>query len=128
MFCHIFPQNFFERMLGVSGKGSYMQKRVRGIPVMVDLEARFRMMDRFDDYEQVISLAAPPIEAFGDAQQAGELARIGNDGMAELVLKHPDRFPGFIASLPMNDPQEPFRKQNARFSNSALRAFRFIPT
>ena len=65
VFCHIFPKNFFDRMLSVSGKGSYMQKRVREIPVMVDLEARFRMMDRFVDYTQVISLAAPPIEAFG---------------------------------------------------------------
>lgn len=110
VFCHIFPKNFFDRMLGVSGKGSYMQKRVREIPVMVDLEARFRMMDRFVDYTQVISLAAPPIEAFGEPQQAIELARSGNDGMAELVAKHPDRFPGFIASLPMNEPEGAVRE------------------
>ena len=105
VFCHIFPQSFFDRMLSLSGKGAYMQKRVREIPVMVNLEARFRMMDRFADYAQVISLAAPPIEALGEPAQAVELARIGNDGMAELVAKHPDRFPGFIASLPMNDPE-----------------------
>lgn len=105
VFCHIFPQAFFERMIAGSGRGAYMQKRVREIPVMVDLEARFRMMDRFEDYSQVLSLAAPPIEALGEGAQAGELARIGNDGMAELVVKHPDRFPGFIASLPMNDPE-----------------------
>jgi aminocarboxymuconate-semialdehyde decarboxylase len=105
VFCHIFPKNFYERMLTASGKGSYMQKRVREIPVMVDLDARFRMMDRFEDYAQVISMAAPPIEALGDPAQSVELGRIGNDGMAELVVKHPDRFPGFIASLPMNDPE-----------------------
>ncbi len=105
VFCHIFPKNFYERMLTTSGKGSYMQKRVREIPVMVDLDARFRMMDRFDDYAQVISMAAPPIEALGEPAQSVELGRIGNDGMAELVVKHPDRFPGFIASLPMNDPE-----------------------
>lgn len=104
VFCHIFPKNFYERMLTLSGKGAYMQKRVREIPVMVDLDARFRMMDRFDDYAQVISMAAPPIEALGEPAQSVELGRIGNDGMAELVVKHPDRFPGFIASLPMNDP------------------------
>lgn len=105
VFCHIFPKNFYERMLTLSGKGAYMQKRVREIPVMVDLDARFRMMDRFDDYAQVISMAAPPIEALGEPAQSMELGRIGNDGMAELVVKHPDRFPGFIASLPMNDPE-----------------------
>ncbi|MGH9691729.1 MAG: amidohydrolase family protein [Candidatus Acidiferrales bacterium] len=104
VFCHIFPRNYYERMLSVSGKGAYMQKRVREIPMMIDLDQRFRMMDRFDDYVQVISTAAPPIEALANPGQSAELARVANDGMAELVVKHPDRFPGFIASLPLNDP------------------------
>jgi aminocarboxymuconate-semialdehyde decarboxylase len=110
IFCHIFPQTFFDRMLVMSAKGAYMQKRIREIPVMVNLDQRFRMMDRFGDYAQVISLAAPPIEALGDAGQSAELARIGNDGMADLVMNHPDRFPGFIASLPMNDPDAAVRE------------------
>lgn len=110
VFCHIFPRNFYERMLAVSGRGSYMQKRVREIPIMLDLDQRFRMMDRFGDYVQVISMAAPPIEALANPGQSAELARVANDGMAELVIKHPDRFPGFIASLPMNDPQATVRE------------------
>jgi aminocarboxymuconate-semialdehyde decarboxylase len=110
VFCHIFPRNFYERMLSISGRGAYMQKRVREIPVIVDLEQRFRMMDRFGDYVQVISMGAPPIEALGDPKQTVDLARVANDGMAELVVKHPDRFPGFIASLPMNDPEESVRE------------------
>ncbi len=31
------------------------------------------------------------------------LARVGNDAMAELCAKHPDRFPGFVAALNMHD-------------------------
>ncbi len=38
-------------------------------------------------------------------EDSPELAQIGNDGMAELVGKHPDRFPSFVASLPMNNPE-----------------------
>jgi predicted TIM-barrel fold metal-dependent hydrolase len=38
------------------------------------------------------------------------LARIANDGFAELVAKHPDRFIGFVASLPMNNPAESVRE------------------
>ncbi len=110
VFCHIFPRNYYERMLSVSGKGAYMQKRVREIPGMIDLDQRFRMMDRFDDYVQVISTAAPPIEALANPGQSAELARVANDGMAELVVKHPDRFPGFIAALPMNDPEATVRE------------------
>lgn len=105
VFCHIFPQGFYDRMLSISGKGAHMQKRVREIPALVDLEVRFPIMDRFADYVQVISLAAPPLEAYGDPQQTPELARLANDGMAELVSKYPRRFPGFVASLPMNNPE-----------------------
>ena len=32
-----------------------------------------------------------------------ELARLANDGMAEIVAQHPDLFPCFVASLPMNN-------------------------
>lgn len=105
IFCHIFPQEFYNRMLKASEKGSTIKKRATGIPCMVDMDLRFRIMDRFGDYVQVISLAAPPIEALGDAKHSPELAQIANDGMAELVAKHPDRFPGFVAALPLNNPE-----------------------
>jgi len=78
---------------------------VRAIPSIVDLDARFRIMDTFADYAQVICLPQPPIESLGPPALASELAKIGNDGMAELVAKHPERFPAFIAGLPMNDPE-----------------------
>ena len=90
-------------MMKLSERAGYMQKRVREIPVLADLELRFRMMDQFADYQQVLTLASPPLEVFGDPQSSPELARIANDGMAELVAKHPDRFPAFVASLPMNN-------------------------
>src|ERR1700693_1244063 len=65
---HIFPKKFFERMLTIREKGSNMQRRVSEIPSLVDLDLRFRIMDGFGDYVQVISLPSPPIEAFGDPQ------------------------------------------------------------
>lgn len=103
IFCHILPQNFYDRMVKLSESGTTIKKRSIDIKVMVDLEARFRMMDRFGEYVQVVSLAAPPIEALGSPSQSPELAQVANDGMAELVRKHPDRFPGFVAGLPMNN-------------------------
>jgi predicted TIM-barrel fold metal-dependent hydrolase len=103
LFCHILPPAYFDRMTAMSARGAYMQKRVREIPVMVDLDLRFRMMDLFGDYVQVLSLAAPPIEALAPPDASADLARIANDSMAEIVTRHPDRFPGFIASVPMNN-------------------------
>jgi predicted TIM-barrel fold metal-dependent hydrolase len=105
IFNHIFPQRFYERMLEVAPDATGMHKRVRAIPAIVDLDERFRIMDRFGDYAQVICLGSPPIEVFAQSPLSTELARLANDGMAELVAAHPDRFPAFIASLPLNDPE-----------------------
>ncbi len=104
IFPHIYPRRFAERMASLSGPGLEMQKRFRDIPVLTDLDLRFRVMDRFEDYVQVLTLSSPQIEALGAPQKTPELARLANDGMAELVARHTDRFPGFVASLPMNNP------------------------
>src|ERR1700732_2241032 len=45
-------------------------KRMRNIPMLADLDVRFRVMDGFDGYEQVLSLPTPPIEAFAGAAGA----------------------------------------------------------
>ena len=77
-------------MLKVAPNGKDMHKRVREIPCIVDLRERFRIMDQFgDDYAQVISLPSPPIEVFGPPPLSTDLAKLANDGMAELVEKYP---------------------------------------
>ena len=102
-FTHIFPKAYWERMLEVLPDGRDMHKRVRAIPSIVELDARWRTMDGFgDDYRQVLTLGSPPIEAF-PSRQTFDLAKAANDGMAELVRRYPERFAGFVASLPMND-------------------------
>ena len=106
IFNHIFPRKFYDRMLKVMPNGRDINKRVRPIPSILDLDVRFRIMDKFgDDYRQVICLPAPAIETFGPPPASADMAKLANDGLAELVRKHPDRFPGFIAALPMNDPK-----------------------
>ena len=104
IFNHIFPKPYFKLMDEVAGNFKDMGKRVRDIPMLVDLGERFRVMDLFDDYVQILSLASPPIEVLAGPERSPDLARAANDGMAELCAKHPDRFPGFTASLPMNAP------------------------
>jgi predicted TIM-barrel fold metal-dependent hydrolase len=61
-------------------------------------------MDSFGpDYQQILSLASPPLEMLAGKENAPELARIANDGMAEICAKYPDRFPGFIAAAAVQD-------------------------
>lgn len=105
IFNHIFPKTFYEMMMKVNPNLEDMGKRVREVPVLVDLDARFRVMDQFDDYAQVICLSSPPLELLAGPDTTPDLARVANDGMASYVAQYPDRFPGFIASLPMNNPE-----------------------
>ena len=50
-FTHIFPKAYWDRMLRALPDGRDMHKRVRAIPSIVELDARFRTMDGFgDDY------------------------------------------------------------------------------
>jgi aminocarboxymuconate-semialdehyde decarboxylase len=102
IFNHLFPQAFFDKYIenGLPDIG----KRVKAMPTIVNLDARFKVMDEFGDYCQVISLPAPTIEALGTPDKTPDIARLANDGMAELCQKYPQRFPTFIASLPMNNP------------------------
>jgi uncharacterized protein len=112
LFNHFFPKRFWEEFLKSSYGLKDMGKRVSNIPTIFDLDARFRCMDEFDEYTQLISLGSPPIEIFFGPEDSPRMARIGNDGMAELVAKYPDRFIGFISSLPMSDPSEAVKELN----------------
>ncbi len=105
VFNHILPQNYYDKMMEVAPDHADIGKRVRAIPILTDLDVRFRCMDLFGEYQQVLSLASPPLEVIGDPRVSPELAKEANDGMAALVDKHPERFPAFVASLPMNNPE-----------------------
>jgi predicted TIM-barrel fold metal-dependent hydrolase len=105
-FNHFFPKPLWDRMLESEGVVRDIGKRMRGVPAIFDIDERLKIVDRFaaKNYKQVISLGMPPLEALGEAQVVEEYAKLANDGMAELVERHPDQFCGFLASLPMNSP------------------------
>ena len=72
-------------------------------PSIWDLDRRFRIMDRFPDVVQVLTLAAHiPSDLAGPAE-ALELSKRVNDEMAELVFEHPERFAAGVAVVPLND-------------------------
>jgi len=103
IYTHIFPERFFQEMTKVTPMASNLGKRLRSITKLFDLDARFKEMDEFGDYRQIISLPNPAIEDIAKSDVGLGLARIANDSMAELCRKYPDRFPAFAAALCLTD-------------------------
>jgi predicted TIM-barrel fold metal-dependent hydrolase len=116
IFNHFFPKRFYEDFILKGSGGKDLGKRVQNVPTIANLDARFRVMDEFGEYCQLLSLPAPPIEAMATPEKSPAMAKVANDGLAELVAKHPDRFIGFVASLPLNNPDESVKEMNRAVS------------
>lgn len=106
IFPHIFPKTFFDRMKEIAATNEPLAATIQrwmNIPVLWDLDARIKMMGKFKNYKQILTLSLPAIEYLAGPNDSPALARIANDGMAEIVRERPDLFPAFVASLPMNN-------------------------
>jgi len=120
-FCHILPPKYEETRWAragstdwAAGSPAHLQyvrtgRKAPNYEGLTSLDARFRMMDQFEGYRQIISLAGPPPEHIAPAA-AVELATIANDELAALVAKYPDRFAGAAAAVPMNEPDRACRE------------------
>jgi uncharacterized protein len=126
LFNHFFPKRFFNTYIESGFAGKDIGKRVRNVPTIADLEARFRVMDEFGDYCQFLSLPSPPLEAMAGPGDSPDLARIANDGLADLVAKHPDRFIGFTASLPMNNPDQSVKEMDRAVTQLGARGIQIF--
>lgn len=107
-FAHILPSRYRERVLdllrarGDRSAADY-ENMLRFDPTLVDLDQRFRLMDELGaDYRQVLVMAHTSVE-HEEPQTAAELARIGNEELAELTAAHPDRFVGWVAQAALQD-------------------------
>ncbi len=103
VYTHILPPRYKEALYKKLPDNSYAKRLVDAFPALTDLDIRFRIMDKYEGLVQVLTLATPPVEDVVGPKDAVELAKIANDGMAELISKYPDRFVAAIACLPMND-------------------------
>jgi len=126
VFNHIYPAAYYERLMKVAPNYKDIGKRMRNIPMLADLDVRFRVMDLFDDYQEVLSLPTPPIEVFADPRTANDLAQAANDGMADLVRRYPQRFPAFVAALPLNDADASLRELTRAVDQLGARGFQLF--
>jgi uncharacterized protein len=108
-YAHIVPPRYLERVERLlttwqpSDRVKLYRSWLREDEVLGSLDARWRLLDRFPDYRQVLVLGVFPTHELGDPGTSLDFARAVNDELADLVRDHPDRFAGFAAELPLND-------------------------
>jgi predicted TIM-barrel fold metal-dependent hydrolase len=118
-FNHFFPKRYYDALLETPAGAKDLGKRVRGIPALSDIDLRLRLVESFENYSQLLSHGLPPMERLWGPDKSPEMAKIGNDGLAEVVAKHPKHFVGWSALLPMNAPEAAAKEAERALANGA---------
>jgi len=80
-FAHILPPRYARRLeaitsgVGVSDRILGYRPWIHEDPALTGLDSRWRSVDPFGDYVQVLTLAVPPLEELGGPAAARDLAR-----------------------------------------------------
>ncbi len=125
IYTHIMPPQLLKSMERL-GASSGLVERMAAIRELHDLEARFRAMDAFGDYRQIFSIPNPPLETVTTPAQGRDLARIANDSMADMVRRHPSRFPAFIAALPLHEVDSAMEEMNRAIQTLGARGIQIF--
>jgi predicted TIM-barrel fold metal-dependent hydrolase len=102
-FAHFYPPAFMERLFGLNVPLPVFVQRT---PSFESESFRIEELERNEIETQVIALGTPAFDDLFESKQnaaASELARIGNDGIAEMAAHHPQRFIAAV-TLPLLDP------------------------
>jgi uncharacterized protein len=102
VFNHFMPKAYLDRLVTLI-PGHVAVTAFPRLKTLCDVDARLGLLDEFEGLQQVLSLANPPLELIAPPDQTPALARMANDALAELCRKHRDRFPAFVAALPLNN-------------------------
>jgi len=106
MYTHVTPAKFKDALFEVLPKDSSWVRTIGRYTVFSDMEERIKDMEGkagMAGYKQVITIMQPALETVCDPPTAVKLAKLANDGMAEIVKQYPDKFVAAVACLPMND-------------------------
>jgi predicted TIM-barrel fold metal-dependent hydrolase len=101
IYSHILPEKY------VKYCGQKATKTINSVEfrnrAVTDIEMRLKLMERFPDILQVLTISNPPLDLMVSPEDAVELSRIANDEMAELLFKYPNKFYTAVACVPMNN-------------------------
>jgi len=106
IFTHLLPESFLEDFMAAVGPDFYLRNLPQQIPELLDISARYKLMDDLGIDKQVITLPTPPIEeVITDPAAAHKLAQSANDAMATVAEGSNGRFLG-VGTIAMNNMAE----------------------
>lgn len=109
MFNHYLPPEFYDKIIALGGS-AHMLTRARNMRAMSDLQYRLEKMEEFEGYQQVPCIVSPNVEQVVGPEYTAELARFANECFYTLTQKYPDKFPTFVATLPLDDMEKAARE------------------
>jgi len=120
IYSHIMTPKYTEMYAKINPK---IKKRVEYTSTaVVDLDVRLRLMNRYPDVLQVLTVANIPLETFATKKEdAVALAKTANDELAELLERYPDKFIAGVACLPMNDIDAPLEEADRAITRLGLK-------
>jgi len=112
---HYMPPALFDRLAAQAGGRRIVTKEISLTlhPSRKDLEAHLHVMD---DAGVTVSILTDQVQVMG-----AEVARLLNEGIAEIQAKHPARFRGCI-HLPVHEPQAAKRELERGINELGLKA------
>jgi len=126
IFAHILPEKYLNALMKKVKSGSDFREAHNR--ANCDLDIRLRLMDRYPDVLQVLTVSLPSLETVVSGDDAVVLAKIANDELAELVNKYPHKFIAGVACLPLNNIDEALKEADRAISELGLKGVQIVST
>ena len=100
---HVMPRAVADLMLELAPSVSGMVKRVTSIPMLHDMRGAYPHDGDVAGLSAGADDLNPPLEAIAGPGDSPRLARLANDELKRICDTRPDKFPAWVASLPLNN-------------------------
>jgi len=104
IFAHICPKSFIDHFSRYVANPENLKgvDWPAGWPMLWDVDKRLATIEKYEDYVQLLVPTGPPPGVYQSPGQAMDSAGAFNDGLADIVMKHPHKFIGAVAYVPTN--------------------------
>src|ERR1035437_6349316 len=123
VFTHILPKKYMETR---NEKVKAIDSMTAKSRATADLNMRLKLMERYPDVLQVLTISHTPADVALAPGDALELSQIANDELAELLAKHPDKFIAGVACIPLNDTDAALKETHRAITQLGLKGVQLL--